>query len=132
MPERLAFEYTVVRIVPRVERDEFLNAGVVLICRAKRFLAAEVALDAERLRCFAPYCDDGQIARIDEQLALIPRIAAGDPAAGPIALLDFRERWHWLSAPSSTVLQSSPAHTGLCIDPADELRTLFEELVRLP
>ena len=132
MPERFAFEYAVVRIVPRVERGEFLNAGVVLICRAKRFLEAEVALDADRLRCFAPFCDDGQIARIEEQLALIPRIAAGDPTAGPIALLDFRERWHWLSAPSSTVLQPSPAHTGLCLDPADELQTLFDELVRLP
>lgn len=132
MPERFAFEYAVVRIVPRVERAEFLNAGVVLICRPKRFLGAEVALDVERLRCFAPFCDDGQIARIEEQLGLIPRIAAGDPTAGPIAMLDFRERWHWLSAPSSTVLQPSPAHTGLCLDPADELRMLFDALVRLP
>ena len=132
MPERFAFEYAVIRVVPRVERGEFLNAGVVLICRPKRFLAAEVALDAGRLRCFAPFCDDGQIDRIAEQLALFPRIASGDPAAGPIALLDFRERWHWLAAPSSTVLQPSPAHTGICLDPADELRTLFDELVRLP
>lgn len=132
MPERFPFEYAVVRIVPRVERGEFLNAGVVLICRAKRFLAAEVDLDVDRLRCFAPFCTDEQIARIEEQLALVPRIAAGDPAAGPIAALDFRERWHWLSATSSTVLQSSPAHTGLCLDPADELRALFDQLVRVP
>lgn len=132
MPERFPFEYTVVRVVPRVERGEFLNAGVVLICRAKRFLAAEVALDTDRLRCFAPFCADEQIAHIEAQLALVPRIAAGDPAAGPIAALDFRERWHWLSSPSSTVLQSSPAHTGLCLDPADELRALFDQLVRVP
>lgn len=132
MPERLAFEYAVVRIVPRVERDEFLNAGVVLICRPKRFLAAKVELDRERLRCFAPSCTDEHIARIGEQLALIPRIAAGDPSAGPIAALDFRERWHWLAAPSSTVLQSSPAHTGLCLDPAEELDSLFDQLVRTP
>lgn len=132
MPERLAFEYAIVRIVPRVERGEYLNAGVVLICRAKRFLAAQVELDAERLRCFAPFCQPSQIARIEEQLALIPRIAAGDPTAGPIAALDFRERWHWLSSPSSTVLQPSPAHTGLCLDPADELTALFDELVHLP
>ena len=132
MPERFAFEYAVIRVVPRVERGEFLNAGVVLICRPKRYLAAKVALDAGRLRCFAPFCDEGQIDRIAEQLALIPRVAAGDPTAGPIALLDFRERWHWLAAPSSTVLQPSPAHTGLCLDPAEELRTLFDELVLLP
>lgn len=132
MPDWLAFEYAVIRIVPRVERAEFLNAGVVLICRRKRFLAAKVELDRVRLRCFAPYCQDEQIDRIEEQLALIPRIAAGDRDAGPIAALDFRERWHWLSSPASTILQPSPAHTGLCLDPADELESLFGELVRMP
>ncbi len=132
MPEWLAFEYAVIRIVPRVERAEFLNAGVVLICRERRFLAAQVELDRARLQCFAPFCSDNQIARIEEQLALIPRIAAGDKRAGPIALLDFRERWHWLASPASTVLQPSPAHTGLCLDPAEELNALFDELVRLP
>ena len=132
MPERLAFEYAVVRIVPRVERGEFLNAGVVLICRAKRFLGAKVELDRVRLECFAPFCTADQVARIEEQLGLIPRIAAADRTAGPIAKLDFRERWHWLSSPSSTVLQVSPAHTGLCLDPADELNMLFDELVLVP
>ena len=132
MPERLAFEYAIVRVVPRVERGEFLNTGIVLICRGTRFLGARVALDRERLICFAPYCTDDQLDRIDEQLALIPRIAAGDPDAGPIAALEFRERWHWLVAPSSTILQASPAHTGFCADPAIELDTLFDRLVRLP
>ena len=132
MPERIAFEYAVIRIVPRVERAEFINAGVVLVCRAKRFLGAQVELDRARLTCFAPFCQEDQIDRIEEQLSLIPRIAAGDLTAGPIAALDFRERWHWLSSPSSTVLQPSPAHTGLCLDPSDELATLFDELVRLP
>jgi hypothetical protein len=129
VPERLAFEYAVIRIVPLVERGEFINAGVVLICRAKRFLAARVELDRERLECFAPYVGGPQLAAIEEQLLLLSRIAAGDPTAGPIAQLDFRERWHWLAAPSSTVLQASPAHTGLCDDPAEELDTLFAELV---
>lgn len=132
MPERLAFEYTVIRIVPRVERGEFLNAGVVLICRRNRFLAARVALDRARLSCFAPFCQPDHIDRIEEQLALIPRIASGDPTAGPIAALDFRERFHWLASPSSTVLQPSPVHTGLCLDPAGELHSLFDELVRVP
>lgn len=132
MAERLAFEYAIIRIVPRVERGEFLNAGIVLICRARRYLAAEVELDRARLSCFAPFCTAEQIDRIADQLALIPRIAAGDPEAGPIATLDFRERWHWLVAPSSTILQASPAHTGFCTDPAAELTTLFDRLVRLP
>jgi hypothetical protein len=130
VPERLAFEYTVIRIVPRVERAEFLNAGVVLICRSKRFLGARVELDRARLDCFAPNLDDRFITAIEEQLLLIPRIAAADPNAGPIAQLDFRERFHWLAAPASTVLQASPAHTGLCTDPAQQLDKLFDELVR--
>ena len=129
MPERFAFEYAVIRIVPRVERGEFINAGVVLICRAKRFLAARVELGRTRLECFAPYLDEPQLAAIEEQLTLIPRVAAGDPTAGPIALLDFRERWHWLAAPSSTILQASPAHTGFCAHPERELDLLFAELV---
>ncbi|MCA9859433.1 MAG: DUF3037 domain-containing protein [Thermomicrobiales bacterium] len=132
MPARLAFEYAVIRIVPRVERAEFINAGVVLICRSRRYLAARVELDRGRLVCLAPFCSEHQIDAIEEQLRLIPRIAAGDPEAGPIARLDFRERWHWLAAPSSTIVQSSPAHTGLCIDPAQQLDALFANLVRLP
>lgn len=129
MPERLAFEYAVIRIVPRVERAEFLNAGVVLICRSRRFLGARVELDRARLTCFAPYLDERSVHAIEEHLLLIPRIAAADPATGPIAQLDFRERFHWLTAPSSTVLQTSPAHTGLCSDPAMQLDELFAELV---
>lgn len=129
MPERLAFEYTVIRIVPRVERSEFLNAGVVLICRTRRFLGARVEFDHVRLACFAPALDESFVTALETQLLLIPRIAAADPAAGPIAQLDFRERFHWLAAPTSTVLQASPAHTGLCTDPAAQLDKLFDELV---
>ncbi len=132
MPERLAFEYAVIRIVPRVERAEFLNAGVVLVCRSKRYLGARVEFDRERLACFAPWLDEPFVNAIEEQLLLIPRIAAADPAAGPIAQLDFRERFHWLTAPSSTVLQASPAHTGLCSDPVTQLDKLFDELVLAP
>ncbi len=132
MPERLPFEYAIVRIVPRVERGEFLNCGVILICRPKRFLGARVELDSERLACFAPSCSPEQIERIAAHLALIPQIAAGVRDAGPIAALDFRERWHWLAAPSSTVIQTSPAHTGLCTDPASALDALFDALVRSP
>ena len=120
------FQYAVIRVVPRVERGECLNAGVVLLCRPKRFLAARVGLDRARLEALAPDVDP---ATIDEHLAAIERVAAGDPTAGPIARLGQGERFHWLVAPSSTVIQPSEVHTGLCDDPAAELDHLFERLV---
>ena len=124
---RHSFQYAVIRVVPRVERGESLNAGVILLCRPQRFLAARVGLDAARLRALAPDVDP---ATIETHLAAIERIAAGDPAAGPIAALGQGERFHWLVAPSSTVIQPSEVHTGLCDDPAVELERLFEGLVR--
>ncbi|HEY8631730.1 MAG TPA: DUF3037 domain-containing protein [Candidatus Limnocylindrales bacterium] len=121
------FQYAIVRVVPRVERGECLNAGVVLLCRPTRFLAARVGLDEARLRALAPDVDP---ATIQEHLAAIERVAAGDPQAGPIARLGQGERFHWLVAPSSTVIQPSEVHTGLSDDPAAELDHLFERLVR--
>ena len=121
------FQYAIIRVVPRVERGECLNAGVVLLCRPKRYLAARVALDRARLAALAPGVDP---ATIEEHLAAVERVAAGDPEAGPIALLGQGERFHWLVAPSSTVIQPSDVHTGLCDNPATELDHLFERLVR--
>ena len=121
------FQYAIVRVVPRVERGECLNAGVVLLCRPRRFLAAQVALDHGRLAALAPDVDP---ATIETHLAAIERIAAGDPSAGPIAKLGQGERFHWLVAPSSTVIQPSEVHTGLCDDPAAELEHLMASLVR--
>ena len=121
------FQYAIIRVVPRIERGECLNAGVVLLCRPKRFLAARVGLDPARLAALAPGVDP---ATIEEHLAAIERIAAGDPEAGPIARLGQGERFHWLVAPSSTVIQPSEVHTGLCEDPVVELDHLFERLVR--
>ena len=121
------FQYAIVRVVPRVERGECLNAGVVLLCRPTRYLAARVGLDEARLRAIAPDVDP---ATIQEHLAAIERVAAGDPQAGPIARLGQGERFHWLVAPSSTVIQPSEVHTGLSDDPAAELDHLFERLVR--
>jgi DUF3037 family protein len=121
------FQYAIVRVVPRVERGECLNAGVVLLCRPRRFLAARVALDHGRLAALAPGVDP---ATIETHLAAIERIAAGDPSAGPIARLGQGERFHWLVAPSSTVIQPSEVHTGLCDDPTAELEHLMESLVR--
>lgn len=129
MAERAAehpFQYAIIRVVPRVERGECLNAGVVLLCRPQRYLAARVALDAGRLKALAPDVDP---AAIQEHLAAVERVAAGDPAAGPMARLGQGERFHWLVAPSSTVIQPSEVHTGLCDDPAAELDHLFDRLV---
>jgi len=122
-----AFQYAIIRVVPRVERGECLNAGVVLLCRSRRFLAARVGLDVARLHALAPDVDP---ATIEEHLAAIERVAAGDPEAGPIARLGQGERFHWLVAPSSTVIQPSEVHTGLTDDPILELDHLFERLVR--
>ena len=129
MPEqpRSQFQYAIVRVVPDVERGECLNAGVVMLCRPRRFLAAKVGLDEARLRAIAP---DADPATILPHLAAIERIAAGDPSAGLLARLVAAERFHWLVAPSSTVIQPSEVHTGLCEDPAEELEHLFDRLVQ--
>jgi hypothetical protein len=115
-----------VRLLPRVERGESLNVRVVLLSRPKRFLAARIALDERRLAAFAPDLDP---ATIRPHLDAIERIAAGDPTAGPIAKLGQAERFHWLVAPSSTIIQASEVHTGLCDDPAAELDHLVATLV---
>jgi hypothetical protein len=120
------FAYAVLRVVPRVERGEQFNAGVVLFCRRRGFLAARVDLDERRLAALAPGVD---AAVVREHLDALVRIAAGDPAGGPVSALPPSERFGWLVAPSSTVIQPSPVHTGKCDDPQEMLDRLFEELV---
>ena len=120
------FAYTILRVVPNVERGEQLNVGVVLFCRQRGFLDARVALDAERLRTLAPGLD---LAELDAHLQGMVRVAVGNPAAGAIATLPASERFGWLAAPSSTVIQASPVHTGLSEDPATTLEALFARLV---
>jgi hypothetical protein len=121
------FQYAIVRVVPRVERGECLNAGVVLFCRARKFLEARIALDEERLRALDP---DADIEAIRAHLDAFARVAAGDPEAGPMAELPASERFHWLVAPASTIIQCSPVHTGLSDDPSAELEKLVARLVR--
>ncbi len=121
-----AFSYAIVRVVPRVERGEGINAGVILFCRQLDFLAARIALDETRLAALAPELDP---ARVLPHLDAIVRVASGDPAAGPIAALEPSERFGWLVAPASTIIQLSPVHTGLSEDPAATLDELFNELV---
>jgi hypothetical protein len=123
---RSVFQYAVVRVVPRVERGERLNVGVILLCRPRRFLGARIHLDEARLAGFSPGLDP---ALLRPHLVAIERIAAGDPAAGPIASLGLAERFHWLVAPASTIIQPSEVHTGFCEDPAAELDHLVTSLV---
>jgi hypothetical protein len=121
------FQYAIVRVVPDVERGECVNAGVVLFCRPRRFLAAHVELDQERVRAISP---DADLDAVRGHLDALVRIAAGDPDGGPIAALPASERFHWLVAPSSTTIQCSPVHTGLSDDPEGDLERLVARLVR--
>jgi hypothetical protein len=129
VPDREPFEYVLLRVVPRVDRGECINVGVILICRPRRYLSARIELDRDRLAAIAPSLPDETVTAITDQLEHIARVAEGDPKAGPIASLSQTERWHWLSAPSSTIIQPSPVHTGLCQDPGEEITTIFEDMV---
>ncbi len=126
MPDLCSFDYAVVRVVPRVEREEFLNAGVILYCRELRYLGARIHLDGERLAALAPELDREAVAA---ELELIPRICAGGPRAGPLGALRQAERFRWLTSPRSTVVQASPVHPGLCADPEAALEDLVERLI---
>jgi hypothetical protein len=124
-----SFDYAIVRVVPRVDREEFINAGVVLYCLSKGFLGAKVELDERRLLALAPEVD---LALLRTHLESLPRICAGGTEAGPIGQLPQKERWHWLVAPRSTMLQTSPVHSGLCEDPEAALEGLMDRMVRPP
>ncbi len=126
---RTPFSYAILHVVPRVERGERFNAGVVLFCRQRQFLGVRVELDERRLRALAPDADPNGVRR---HLEALVRVAAGDPQAGPIAALEPSERFGWIVAPSSTIVQPSEVHTGLSGDPGLTLETLFAELVELP
>jgi hypothetical protein len=121
-----AFQYAVWRVVPDLERGEALNAGVVVFARRHGFLAARAWLDEDKLRALAA---DADVDAVRRHLDALVRIAAGDPQAGPIAALEPSERFGWLTAPSSTVVQPGPVHTGLCDDPQALLDRLYARLV---
>jgi hypothetical protein len=127
VPARRSFDYAIVRVVPRVERGERLNAGVVLHCADDAFLAARIELDEARLLALAP---DVDLPTVRRHLAAISETCAGGPTAGPIGQLPLRERWAWLVAPRSTMIQTSRPHVGLCASPAAALERLVDELVR--
>lgn len=126
MPVPSSFDYAVVRVVPRVEREEFINAGVIVFCLERRYLEARVFVDEARLRALWPQLD---VELVRKHLEAIPKIAAGDPSAGPIAKLSLRERFHWLVSPRSTIIQVSPVHSGICDEPERTVEKLAERLL---
>jgi hypothetical protein len=123
------YSYAIVRVVPRVERGEFLNVGVILFAREQQFLEARIEVNPERLRALAPDLD---IATIERHLRTFIQICQGDREGGPVAALPPPERFHWLVAPRSTIIQTSPVHVGQSDDPARALETLLVDLVRPP
>jgi Protein of unknown function (DUF3037) len=129
VPDHSTYDYAVIRVVPRVEREEFVNVGVVVSCPDRDFLEARIEIDPVRIAALDPTLD---IESIRAHLSTIPLICRGGEAAGPIGRLSPRERFHWLIAPRSAVIQVSPAHTGRCEDPEALLARLVETMVRAP
>jgi hypothetical protein len=127
VPATCAYDYAVIRVVPRVEREEFVNVGVVVSCPEHRFLRAAIELDEDRVRAIDMSID---IEALRRHLASMPLICAGGTAAGPIGRLPQRERFHWLTAARSTIIQCSPVHTGQCGDPEAALTRLLDTTVR--
>ena len=123
------YDYAIIRVVPKVEREEFLNVGVVVSCPDRGFLEARIELDEQRLMAVDPTLD---VETIRAHLATIPIVCTGGEPAGPIGQLSQRERFHWLVAPRSTIIQTSPAHSGCCKDPAAVLEHLLDTMVRPP
>lgn len=126
MQEQNLFEYAVIRVVPRVEREEFLNVGVILYCAGKRYLTCKVIVHETKLSVVAPSIDCEEIAC---HLGSIVKICEGGPEGGPIGKLDLASRFRWLTATRSTVVQTSKVHPGFCADPEQTLIRLFNELV---
>jgi len=126
MQQKHLFEYAVIRVVPRVEREEFLNIGVILFCAKEQFLQARYLLDTAKLQAFSPELD---IAELKEHVCAMERICTGDKEAGPIGKLDIASRFRWLTATRSTVLQTSKVHPGLCMDAQETLNCLYDQLV---
>jgi hypothetical protein len=125
--DQYKYDYAIVRVVPKVERGEFVNVGVILSCPARDFLEARIELDEQRLIAVDPTID---LELVRVHLASIPAICAGGEAAGPIGLLTPRQRFDWLIAPRSTIIQMSAAHSGTCLDPAATLQHLLDTMVR--
>jgi hypothetical protein len=126
-PESLSFEYAIVRVVPRVERGEFINVGLIVFCMVRKTLLSRIHIEETKLQALR---GDIDLKTVREHLEAFPRICNGEPDAGPIARLSERERFHWLVSPRSTMIQISPVHSGLCVSPEEALNDLFKRLVQ--
>ncbi len=126
MPPPTSYDYAVLRVVPRVECEEFVNAGVVVFCLERQFLDARVVVDEARLKALWPQID---VELVRQHLHAFCAIAEGDSDAGPIARLSLRERFHWLVSPRSTIIQVSPVHTGICDDPRKVVEHLMQRVL---
>ncbi|HYL98590.1 MAG TPA: DUF3037 domain-containing protein [Blastocatellia bacterium] len=125
--QHYTYDYAIIRVVPRVEREEFVNVGVILSCSAKRFLECRAELDEQRLLALDPDLD---LESVRTHLDAISAICAGGPDAGSIGELPARRRFEWLTSPRSTIIQTSPVHTGSCSDPAGVIESLLDVMVR--
>ncbi len=128
-PSRDPFSYAVLRVVPDIEREEFVNAGLLLFCRSRRFLRARTSLDVQRLDAIRSGVD---ATAVRSQLELVERIAAGDVQSGPLSGMSESERFHWLTTPRSTAVQPGPVHGGMSDDPAATFEHLYQTLVAEP
>ena len=126
MQEKHLFEYSVIRVVPRVEREEFLNAGIIVYCSAQKFLQTKFELNTARLRAF---CGTLDLAELEHRLRAFEHISAGSAFGGPIGKLPIASRFRWLTAARSTIVQTSPVHPGLCISAEETLVKLFAQLI---
>jgi Protein of unknown function (DUF3037) len=126
VPDLHSFDYAAIRVVPRVDREEFMNVGVILFSATKPFLGVRTHIDETRLTSF---CGDIDCRVVKERLEAFSRVSSGDPAGGVIAALSHRQRFHWLTAPRSTIIQVSPVHCGVCESPERMLDNLFRRLV---
>ena len=129
MPDRCTYDYAIVRVVPRVERGEFVNVGAIVSSDGESYLAARFAVDEARLRALDPHVD---LDAVRTALDAIAAVCTGGAPAGAIGRLSLRERFHWLVAPRSTIIQTSAVHTGRCRTPAEALERLVERMVRPP
>lgn len=127
-PRHDTYDYAVIRVVPRVEREEFVNVGVILSCPGAKFLQARIEVDEARLRALDPAIDLDTVRR---HLAAIEAICAGGPDGGPIGLLPQRARFHWLTAKRSSIIQTSPVHLGRCTQAGSQLEHLMDRMVRV-
>ena len=126
MQDNQLFEYAIIRVVPRVEREEFLNVGVIVYCSSQQFLQTVFTLDELRLTALFP---EVNVEEVRDHLRAFERISEGKEDAGPIAGLDMASRFRWLTARRSTVLQTSPVHPGLCKNAGDTIKQLHQQLV---